>query len=67
VGHAELDLVIGGAQAADAWKKITQPIFKFGLLAQINFAIFTLDHGFHSGVAGPEVGAAKGTDTRDFH
>ena len=67
VRHAELDLVVGRLQAADARKQVAQAAFKVRLLTQVDFGAFALDHGFHGSVTGPEVGAAQGADTRDFH
>ena len=65
--HAELDLVIGGLQVANARKEVAQATFKVRVLVQVDFTICTLDHGFYCGVTGPEVRAAQGANTRDFH
>ena len=67
VRHAEFDLVVGGLQVADAWEQVAQAIFEIWVLAQVDFIRIASGHGFHGSVTGPEVRAAQGADTRDFH
>ena len=58
--------LLARAQGADAWKQVSQTAFESRVCRQLVLGL-TAHERLDGGVTGPEVRAAQGADTRDFH